>query len=104
MDILQKRCNEFSRMKLSAIDSILVQIAGVDTETEYENIASERLKSINICLAELALDDGSEVVIKSDLGDLAIVRVVFISNITFDVNITTRLLMDYEILPWNRKE
>ena len=88
---------EFSRMKSRALESILVQIAGVDTETEYENIASERLKSINICIAELYIDGGTETVIKSDLGDLAVVRAMF------NVGITRQLLMDFETLPWNRK-
>lgn len=88
---------EFARMKSRVIESILIQIAGVDTDTEYENIASERLKSINICIAELYIDGGTVTVIKSDLGDLAVVRAMF------NVGITSQFLMDLETLPWNRK-
>ena len=92
-------------MKLTALDSILIQIAGVDPETEFENIVCERLKSINVRLSSVYVDCGTETVVKSDLGDLAVVRATFEKNIAtlFEFSVTTQPLMDFETLPWNRE-
>lgn len=73
-DKIQSHVSEFLRKKNQTVEELMVEIAGLSMDDEYENIVHQRLKSIN-ATAEHQMDiEGVQYIrIVSDLGTLGVV-------------------------------
>lgn len=73
-DKIQSHVSELLRKKDQAVTELMVEIAGLSMDDEYENIVHQRLKSIN-ATSEHQMDiEGAQYIrIVSDLGTLGVV-------------------------------